>query len=562
MNSKILTTEDLLLLNGNLIYIFRPSFGDYESAELNKKPALVHIENESVYLLNNSYSGAAPGEFNFELSPFKKSWCYDEEIICMEMTDSDKNVYIEKIKTYNALNDGDKIYYNGKIGNVKIMAAHGKTFKAEAVITIEHDFFILEKEIIKSFKNITEDPLLDKKDIENFVNGFKDYSNVVRFLPKYFYKKIPISTSFISSRPVVDIDDFRLDNYFANIVAIPESVISSIRDIDSNKINEYYDTRFIIDKNLLEIVKSINDTVYKFFKDNSSVNNTKMNFISLDLKEKVIKFIPKGKDIVLTADQITDKNFQTVKPHKFFNGALKEIMSEYDIKKFVDTLLAYKDPYIIKYYKGKKIAENYSKLNTREWSTTSCMDRKAENFFEMYTDRRFRLGVIFCGKEQVGRFLEVTADDGFVYNDRLYYKDENTLAWYNNWVNSKGLTRKADNSHSSKISFFNAAKGKFNKEVTVSLAKDLGKLKIYPYLDTLTFGNKNKLTNFETRDTTYTFTGTNGKCSRNNMVLDAVTGEYIHTHFAVRIDFGKDAGKSTTVEHLIYSSENGGHCLK
>ena len=561
MNSKILTKEDLLLLNGDLIYIYKPDYDGYENVEFNKKPALVHIENDSVYLLNNSYNGSAPGEFNFELSPFKKSWCYDGEIICMEMTDSDKNVYIEKIKMYNALNDRDKIYYNGKIGNVDIMAAHGKTFKAESVITLEHDFFILEEETVKSFKNITEDPLLDKKDIENFVNGFKDYSIIARFFPKYFYKKIPISITF-TNRHLVDINDARLDNYFANIVAIPESVISSIRDIDSNKINEYYDTRFIIDKNLLEIVKSINDTVYKFFKDNSSVNNTKMNFISLDLKEKVIKFIAKGKDIVLTEDHITDKNFQTVKPHKFFNGALKEIMSEYDIKKFVDTLLAYKDPYIIKYYRGKKIAENYSKLNTREWSTTSCMDRKAENFFEMYTDRRFRLGVIFCGKEQVGRFLEVTTDDGFVYNDRLYYKDENTLAWYNNWVNSKGLTRKADNSHSGKKSFFNSVKGRFNKEITVSLAKDLGKLKIYPYLDTLTFGNKNKLTNFEAKDTTYTFTGTNGKCSRNNMVLDAVTGEYIHTHFAVRIDFGKDAGKSTTVEHLIYSSENGGHCLK
>ena len=562
MNRKILTKEDLLLLNSNLIYIFRPGYEGDESDELNKKPAIVHIENESVYLLNNSYSGDTPGEFNFELSPFKRSWCYDEEIICTEMTESETHMYIEKIKEYNSLKNGDKIYYNGKLGEVKVLSAHGKTFKGESIIILDDDFFVLEKEIVKSFKNITEDPLLDKKDIENFVNGFKDYSNVERFLPKYFYKKIPLSTSFISSRPVVDIDDFRVQNYFANMIAIPESVISSIRDIDSNKINEYYDTRFIIDKNLLEIVKSINDTVYKFFKDNSSVNNTKMNFISLDLKEKVIKFIPKGKDIVLTADQITDKNFQTVKSHKFFNGALKEIMSEYDIKKFVDTLLAYKDPYIIKYYKGNKIAENYSKLNTREWSTTSCMDRKAENFFEMYTDRRFRLGVIFCGKEQVGRFLEVTADDGFVYNDRLYYKDENTLAWYNNWVNSKGLTRKADNSHSSKKSFFNSAKGKFNKEVTVSLTKDLGKLKIYPYLDTLTFGNKNKLTNFETRNTTYIFTGTNGKCSRNNMVLDAVTGEYIHIHFAVRIDFGKNAGKSTTVEHLIYSSENGGHCLK
>ena len=561
MNRKILTKEDLLLLNGNLIYIFRPSFKSDKSAELNKKPALVHIENESVYLLNNSYSGASPGEFNFELSPFKRSWCHDDEIICMEMTESDANSYIEKIKVYNSLKDGDKVYCNGKLGDIKVMSVHGKTFKGESIITIDDDFFILEKEIAKSFKNITEDPLLDKKDIEKFVNGFKYYSTVTRHFPKYFYKKIPLSIS-LTNRPVVDIDDFRVQNYFVNMIAIPESVISSIRDIDSNKINEYYDTRFIIDKNLLEIVKSIDDTVYKFFKDNSSVNNTKMNFISLDLKEKVIKFIPKGKDIVLTADQITDKNFQTVKPHKFFNGALKEIMSEYDIKKFVDTLLAYKDPYIIKYYKGKKIAENYSKLNTREWSTTSCMDRKAENFFEMYTDRRFRLGVIFCGKEQVGRFLEVTADDGFVYNDRLYYKDENTLAWYNNWVNSKGLTRKADNSHSSKRAFFNATKGRFDKEVTVSLAKDLGKLKIYPYLDTLTFGNKNKLTNYETMDTTYTFTGTNGKCSRNNMVLDAVTREYIHTHFAVRIDFGKDAGKSTTVEHLIYSSENGGHCLK
>ena len=209
MNRKILTKEDLLLLNGNLIYIFRPSFESDESAELNKKPALVHIENESVYLLNNSYSGATPGEFNFELSPFKRSWCYDDEVICMEMTDSDKNVYIEKIKTYNALNDGDKIYYNGKIGDVKIMAVHGKTFEAESIIDIEHDFFILEKEIVKSFKNITEDPLLDKKDIEKFVNGFKDYSTVTRHFPKYFYKKIPLSISLTNS-PVVDIDYFRV----------------------------------------------------------------------------------------------------------------------------------------------------------------------------------------------------------------------------------------------------------------------------------------------------------------------------------------------------------------
>ena len=561
MNQKILTHEDLLLLNGSLIYIFRPDYEGDGSIERNKIPALVHVENGSVYLLNSKYSGATPYEFNFELSPFKRSWCHDDEIICMEMPESDANSYIEKIKVYNSLKDGDKVYCNGKLGDIKVMSVHGKTFKGESIITIDDDFFILEEETAKSFKNIIEDQLLDKNDREKFVDSFKDYANVARFLPKYFYKKIPVSVG-LGSKIRVDIDDFRLKDYFANITDIPRSIIGSIKDIDSNKITEYYDERFIIDKNLLEIIKSIDDTVYKFFTDNFSVNNTKMNFISLDLKEKVIKFIAKGKDIVLTEDHITDKNFQTVKPHKFFNGALKEIMSEYDIKKFVDTLLAYKDPYIIKYYKGKKIAENYSKVNTREWATTSCMDRKAENFFEMYTDRRFRLGVIFCGKEQVGRFLEVTADDGFVYNDRLYYKDENTLAWYNNWVNSKGLTRKADNSHSSKKSFFNSKKGRFNKEVTVSLAKDLGKLKIYPYLDTLTYGNKNKLTNFETRDTTYTFTGTNGKCSRNNMVLDAVTGEYIHTHFAVRIDFGKDAGKSTTVEHLIYSSENGGHCLK
>ena len=122
MNSKILTKEDLLLLNGDLIYIYKPDYDGYENVEFNKKPALVHIENDSVYLLNNSYSGSAPGKFNFELSPFKKSWCYDGEIICMEMTDSDKNVYIEKIKMYNALKDGDKIYYNGKIGNVIILS--------------------------------------------------------------------------------------------------------------------------------------------------------------------------------------------------------------------------------------------------------------------------------------------------------------------------------------------------------------------------------------------------------------------------------------------------------
>jgi hypothetical protein len=110
MNSKILTKEDLLLLNGDLIYIYKLDYDGNEYVEFNKKLALVHIEYDSVYLLNNSYRGSTPGEFNFELSPFKESWCYDGEIICMEMTESDTNSYIEKIKVYNSLKDGDKVY--------------------------------------------------------------------------------------------------------------------------------------------------------------------------------------------------------------------------------------------------------------------------------------------------------------------------------------------------------------------------------------------------------------------------------------------------------------------
>ena len=44
--------------------------------------------------------------------------------------------------------------------------------------------------------------------------------------------------------------------------------------------------------------------------------------------------------------------------------------------------------------------------------------------------------------------------------------------------------------------------------------------------------------------------------------MDVITKKWIENEFAIKIDFGKDAGNYTTVENLIYSGVNKGHCLK
>jgi putative salt-induced outer membrane protein YdiY len=190
------------------------------------------------------------------------------------------------------------------------------------------------------------------------------------------------------------------------------------------------------------------------------------------------------------------------------------------------------------------------------------MDRKAENFFEMYTASRFRLGVIYREGEVVGRFIEVTADMGFVYNDRLYYKDEMVVAWYNYWVDEKKLHRKAENSYNTKTEFYHVDKGRYKKLITLTLPKTLDTYAIYPYLDTLSYGVGKVLYNSDNGKMRFEFTDQYGKCKRLRCQLDVITQKYIDNNEAVEIKFGANAGNYTTVDNLIYSVKNGGHCLK
>ena len=566
MTRKILSKEELMNLNGELVYIAGLNTDDItvflqNDFEKHKEPALVFVQDERVYLLNSTISGSAPQNFNFEKSIFNRSYSYDEDILCTEMYEDEKDIYIERIKIYSTLNGGEDLYCDGQFGKAKHLPSHGITFSGESLLTLNTDFFPVNFDEVESyFKGILDSKTITEKERANIVKSIKGKGNPKNYLPSLPYRGIGVSTSLNK----LTFDGFYnnlTDLYDINIeTRIFKDTIKTVRNYSEETLTAVLDKRFIISKSFNSTIKSVDQNVYDYL--SRGENNTGMQFISLDSEQKVIKFLPKKKNLVLDKDIITEKNFQSTKPHKFFTAALKGFMSEYDIKKFVDTLLTYKDPYVIKYFRGKKIAENYSKLNTREWATTSCMDRKAENFFELYTDKKFRLGVIFRDKEQVGRFLEVTTDEGFVYNDRVYYKDEETLAWYNRWVDAKGLTRKKDNTYTNKTQFYNIKKGSFTKNVTVTLSKKLEKIRIYPYLDTLTYGRDNKLTNYHDNKITYTFTNTNGKCERNNMVLDVITNEYIHNNYAVRIDFGQHAGRSTTVENLVYSSINGGHCLK
>lgn len=523
------------------------------------------------YYLQDVLDGSSPGSNH--MLYFKYSYAHENSSEIYEIPESLQAKLNERVELMNTLTDGSVVFYKSRFR--EISKKSNGWYAGGEKIGVLHDFIIRtdpamtrETALNQMFKEVLETEGIDdynKENIRNHISSEVMFSGSIN-LENPYTKRIN-AVEFDSSGRLWLYSNSG-DNLSGIFNKIPTSMhygyvpLYAWSDLFMDAQSSYLETMTLLSNKFSKQLQTVScDEGLKNYMLSGEYYH-KMQYVDFDIATQMITFTPKGKDIIITDGNIDSKNRQSVKVHKFFNTILKGKGSEYDIKCFADKFIAFFTAFEVKYYKGKKFAECYSKVNTRDWATTSCMDRKAENFFEMYTSSRFRLGVIYRESEVVARFIEVTTDEGFVYNDRIYYKDETVLGWYNGWVDSNKLNRKAKNTHDSKRSFYNITKGEFEKTVTVTLSRELGDYSVYPYLDTLSYGKKKTLSNADDKTMRFRFLDQYGKCERLRSKLDIISRQWIDENEAVQITYGQHMGEFTVVDNLFYSVNNGGHCLK
>ena len=233
------------------------------------------------------------------------------------------------------------------------------------------------------------------------------------------------------------------------------------------------------------------------------------NFIDFNRQTKKIVFTPKGKSISLEGGKLSKKNRQEMSPHKFFGRFFKDVSNatEYDIKCFADEVISTYGEYKIHEIEDGKIGEFYNNLRQEGWTVGSCMRGKPIDYFKIYDNNPqvFKMVVIMLNGKMVGRALKVNAkniddDTDFVYFDRLYYKNEEVVAWFNAYCDANDFIRKARNSHDSMNHFYRKSLGgNFHQGIYTKIHdKDDNFTSLYskmPYLDTLRYGNFGLLLN-------------------------------------------------------------------
>ena len=273
--------------------------------------------------------------------------------------------------------------------------------------------------------------------------------------------------------------------------------------------------------------------------------NMDMQFVNIT-PSKNIEFTPKNKTIIISGHgNFLVKNRQEMRPHRFFNKIFKglEGANEYDIKCFVDNCLAATENYSIEYVDGKNIGEYYSDIDTDCWDTDSCMWGQNTAFFDIYADNGFKLGLIKRDEEIVGRFLVVRADDGFTYNDRVYYENHEVLAFYNSYTDSNDLIRRETTN--GLTGFYQKSRGEFRQNVTLTLVKPITHYSYLPYADTLKFVGKKYMTLDNYSNHGVALESTDGEYKGMYSEWDDIDEQFIDEDDIVTIDEGENEGLKT-----------------
>ena len=342
-------------------------------------------------------------------------------------------------------------------------------------------------------------------------------------------------------------------NVYSNIPSRHlDKILALVRDYNNKTVMSNTMTAAIKDSSYKEIAEILLTEMEKV-KD--------FNFLTIK-NDKNVSYLPKGKTLQCNYDgSWVSTGRQAMKPHKFFNKILKGHAKEYDIKCFVDELLTF-SRYKVDFVSGIEIGNTYRSLITNGWATTSCMHDRPLEWFEIYTDnpQAFELGIIKdnATNEIVGRFLKVnavTCDEElpFTYNDRLYYKSEEILAFYNSYVDDFKMIRKKRNSADTERDFYQVEKGDIYEDVKVILNKKIYEYKGVPYMDTLPRGYENIIANntscFDKYTTLWT---TDGALDHD---FDQIHDEFISRGDSVIITAGEHIGKRTA--YYRTKTENG-----
>lgn len=304
-------------------------------------------------------------------------------------------------------------------------------------------------------------------------------------------------------------------------------------------------TTFVNSLKQVILNSNCNENIKSFFIKGNKIDE---NFIDFNRQTKKIVFTPKGKSISLTNGKLSTKNRQEMSPHKFFGRFFKNVpnASEYDIKCFADEVISTYGEYKIHEIEDGKIGEFYNQLRQDGWAVGSCMRGKPINYFKIYDNNPqvFKMVVIMLNGEMVGRALKVNAksisdDTDFVYFDRLYYKDEEVVAWFNAYCDANDIIRKARNSHDSMNYFYRKSLGgNFHHSIYVKIHdKDIDFHSLYeqmPYLDTLRYGNFGVLLN----------------------VMDVYTITDTYSEMRPRYTFSRDGGGYYGIETKNYCHYN------
>lgn len=288
-----------------------------------------------------------------------------------------------------------------------------------------------------------------------------------------------------------------------------------------------------------------------------------MNFCSYNTEDDSITFCPKGKIQHWVGSSWKKEGRQSTSVHKFLNKILKGKYKEYDIKCFADEIQS-ADQYTVRFVSGHDIPRYYHDIDTDGWATNSCMSGCDTDFFQVYTSPAFELGIIEDGSDEiVGRFLRVTDRTGFVFCDRLYYKDETILSFFKSWCVKNNQTRKEHQSYDDKMEFYNNEKGSFTKDVYVDISESPLDYGYMPYMDTLTYGDLDGtvLSNSYGYGSTE-FTDTEGYIDSEDYRICYVSDERYHIEDMCYIGFGEGEGEWVHERYAYYSERNSGYCLE
>lgn len=369
----------------------------------------------------------------------------------------------------------------------------------------------------------------------------------------------------------------------ANLISFsPYRLLYEISSYDETK--NYGDSSFSYKEFVRQFPKEVTHTFIEVIQNvsNQFIKQVLLNKLYefdgdfIDFENEEITYMPYNKVQMSIGNTYVKTGRQSLSVHKFLTKIFKNnsSISENQIKIAGDEIIAGVQKYKIEFVEGDEIANYYASIDCHDWSTTSCMSRRAKSFFKIYSDNPevCKLGIVKdINGEIVGRFLHWKVTDGYWINDRFYYKEPVVEEWFKKHCEKNNLYFRLD------MEEFMHGENRVDLSLEVELKYPVSDYDEVPYLDTFKYtdGN-NEISNTGGCYSLDETDGTNNTCE--DRTWDEYTEEYIdeddavyveygsfegytHRDRCVYINFGCGSGCYALEDDCMYSNANEGWCL-